>query len=355
MPIILSTDYSCSIDRVQDWLAFNGINFDTRQLWNPVSHRYQLPTHLDHSVLVCNHMLLVDLLSSQCDHLIDFCKKQNRIWILGKDSALVLLTLDPVQQKNLLLLNDTISPNQILYVLDARLTDQCSISSLHNVKFFNLVNNFWFNAPRIQANTSNKVSPQHDFLLTMIRRKTRPHREILWQQMNLRPNVMRRGLVSCKPNHDNWVGRRPVTHEWFDGHASMDLYLDCCLEIVPETCYRDLYYSTEKTQKPLATKTPFLLVSTQGYLAHLRDLGFRTFSPLIDEGYDQQHRVEDRVSMMLDTLEDVMRNGAYSFYQASADILDHNFSRLCEITGGWQHQFDQLMWQLLEQSKAQSP
>lgn len=360
MFLILSTDFPCGVDAVQGWLEYNQIPFQRAQLWNQQSRRYEFSQHIDHSVLVCNHMLFQDYLSSpSCmDQLIDFCAKENHIWILGKDSALSLASLDRNQRKNLRRLDHAIAPKRIWYLLDAHPTDGFWIRCLRNITFQILETNFWFGHPRIQAHTLTKTQPRHDFLLTMIQKKSRPHRDVLWQQINHRPDMMRRGLISfrtrCDPPDDvkNWVGRLPTSHGWYDGHASMDLYLDSCVEIVPETCYRDLHYFTEKTQKPIATKTPFLMVTTMGYLGYLKKLGFQTFHSLINEDYDQQPRTEDRIRCMLDVLQHISRNGAFDFYKSSTAILDHNFSRLCELAGGWQYHFDQQMWQLFDQTQA---
>jgi hypothetical protein len=129
-------------------------------------------------------------------------------------------------------------------------------------------------------------------------------------------------------------------HTWGDGHASMDLYRDSLVEMVPESWYKHGYFVTEKTTKPMATKTPFLILSTCFYLEYLKSLGFKTFHSLIDESYDQQYRVQDRVRLAVQSLEDIVRNGARSFYDAAQPILEHNHSRLCEIQGLWQYELD---------------
>jgi hypothetical protein len=45
-------------------------------------------------------------------------------------------------------------------------------------------------------------------------------------------------------------------------------------------------YLSEKAMKPLAYGHPFLLFSSAGALANLRDLGFETFGDIFDESYD---------------------------------------------------------------------
>lgn len=91
--------------------------------------------------------------------------------------------------------------------------------------------------------------------------------------------------------------------------------------------------SRKKTLKPMATRTPFLVCSTQGYLRYLQSQGYRTFGGLINERYDQEPDLATRISKMLDQLQDIVRNGAESFYRASQDILEHNQLKLAENHG----------------------
>jgi len=66
------------------------------------------------------------------------------------------------------------------------------------------------------------------------------------------------------------------------------------LEIVTETDSKNPYWITEKTLRPLVFGKPFILFSGPYALRHLRDLGFQTFSPWIDESYDLIENQFDR-------------------------------------------------------------
>lgn len=70
------------------------------------------------------------------------------------------------------------------------------------------------------------------------------------------------------------------------------------IEIVAETDYYRCGDYTEKTWRCLATGKPFVLLCGAGSLSRLRDLGFRTFAPVIDESYDEIDNFHDRVSMI---------------------------------------------------------
>lgn len=354
--VYLSTDSTNGLIHVQNWLDYNAIPWQGCVLWDHATGLYTLPEHVESSVLVCNSDLLTNRLqvrSKMLNFLGDlenFFAKNNRIWFVGTDLALDLM--QPRMLELVKVMDAVVPAHGVTFFLDANMTDRCAMHKLTNARLVCLTRNLFNQTmPRIQCSSSLKLHPRYDFLLTMVRKRSRPHRDILWQQLQDRPRLLERGLSNYHARtsvSDVWIGRTAHQHEWHDGHASMDLYLDCWLEIVPETCYRDLYFFTEKTQKPIMTQTPFLMVSTAGYLDWLRQQGFRTFDALIDEAYDRHHRVEDRIAGMLDVLEHIVSNGTEAFYHASGAILEHNFSRLCEISGSWWSEFDRTMWRALE-------
>lgn len=64
-------------------------------------------------------------------------------------------------------------------------------------------------------------------------------------------------------------------------------YSNTGIEVVLETLFDDQrLHLTEKTLRPLACGKPFMLAATPGSLQYLKEYGFKTFSPYIDETYD---------------------------------------------------------------------
>jgi hypothetical protein len=99
------------------------------------------------------------------------------------------------------------------------------------------------------------------------------------------------------------------------------------LEIATETDSKNPYWITEKTLRPIAFGKPFILFSGQHALHHLRDLGFQTFSPWIDESYDLIENQFDRFDAIT---KEIDRIAAMSYDQLKYiakdinDILIHN-------------------------------
>ena len=70
------------------------------------------------------------------------------------------------------------------------------------------------------------------------------------------------------------------------------------IEIVAETDVHNSDWYTEKTIKCLISKKPFILLSGQHALKKLRNMGFKTFSPIINESYDVESDVNVRLDMI---------------------------------------------------------
>lgn len=66
-------------------------------------------------------------------------------------------------------------------------------------------------------------------------------------------------------------------------------YANTRIEVVLETLFDDSrLHLTEKSLRPIACGQPFILAATPGSLEYLKSYGFKTFSPFINESYDQE-------------------------------------------------------------------
>jgi len=88
-----------------------------------------------------------------------------------------------------------------------------------------------------------------------------------------------------------------------DNSATYDPYdfahTNC--SIVLETV-NDRIHLTEKTLRPLACGHPFLLFNGAGALEKIREYGFKTFQPYINESYDKEPNPNKRMQMVLDEM-----------------------------------------------------
>lgn len=115
----------------------------------------------------------------------------------------------------------------------------------------------------------------------------------------------------------------------------VDIYNKSWYSIVAETtCYNQHNQYTEKVAKPMVAKRPFIACAGQHYLRNLRQLGFRTFSPVIDESYDLEPDLQQRVRLIVRAIDGLMAQDPIDVYRLLRDVLDHNQHHFLE-TDWW--------------------
>lgn len=111
--------------------------------------------------------------------------------------------------------------------------------------------------------------------------------------------------------YDQLFPSRVYTHEMIVG-ASRKPYDKYFMEIVVETDCVSNTWITEKTVKNLYIGKPFLLMSGAYSLAHIKDLGFKTFDTWFDESYDSITNNYDRFCKIQ---QEIDRIGSMSYDQ----------------------------------------
>lgn len=90
-------------------------------------------------------------------------------------------------------------------------------------------------------------------------------------------------------------------------------------------------FCSEKTFKPIAMKHPFIMVSVPLMLEKLKQIGYRSFSPYIDESYDQE--LDDN-TRLLKIVKEIKRLSELSpaelseFLANTKEIVEHNYNIL---------------------------
>ena len=135
--------------------------------------------------------------------------------------------------------------------------------------------------------------------------------EIVWAQDNT-PII-----------YDQLFPNRVYDHDMIVG-SSRKPYDDYFLEIVVETDCITTEWITEKTIKNLYIGKPFIVMGGAGILTKLKSFGFKTFSPWIDESYDDitnNYLRLEAIKQEIDRLADIDIN---HLYQELLPILEHN-------------------------------
>ena len=90
-------------------------------------------------------------------------------------------------------------------------------------------------------------------------------------------------------------------------------------------------FFSEKMFKPILACQPFILSGNAGSLKHLRELGYKTFHPYIDESYDLEANPAKRMSMLLAEAERIARMSPAEiklFMSRVAPICIHNYDTI---------------------------
>ena len=122
-------------------------------------------------------------------------------------------------------------------------------------------------------------------------------------------------------------------------HFNINHYLDTYFTICTESHCTDREESgnalafTEKTLKPIMNFHPFILVANAGSLKHLKEYGFKTFSPFIDESYDDIVETNKRLVKVMNEVERVCKIPESALKDIYKDLLSkvvHNQNKIFE-------------------------
>ena len=272
--------------------------------------------------------------------LIEFINNNNYLWIWNDTDGMPKLFR---YKQALQEFDRQLKSNQTKIFLEGKIINK-EQHFFDNIKFEFLNFTTILNEIRVKYSSVEKFNCKKDYLATIHLKKSplHKHRQILHQEIMSRPLLVAKGRNIFRNIKDPWIGELPTYHNWRDGNPSMDLYLDAWIELVSETFGENVYFETEKTFKPIVTKTPFIIQAAPGYLEYLKTKGFKTFNSLINENYDKEQNLEKRTKIIADLLEDIIKNSAKDFYFASKDILEYNQKRLFELLGRKQYDLDLL-------------
>jgi hypothetical protein len=101
-------------------------------------------------------------------------------------------------------------------------------------------------------------------------------------------------------------------------------YNDYFIEVVAETDTLTTNWITEKTVKNLYIGKPFIVMGGVGILAKIRSFGFKTFSPWIDESYDNITNNYLRLEAIKREIDRISTINTKRTQQELMPILEHN-------------------------------
>ena len=143
-----------------------------------------------------------------------------------------------------------------------------------------------------------------------------------------------------KQTLDNPEDKPKATHS-YDLHK---LYSSkTCFEIVSETCVaHNKRCVTEKTFKAILSKNVFLLMGNPYSLNLLKSLGFKTFSDIIDESYDEEKIFYKRFLLICKEIKKLCSyevNKLYNKLEPLNEIVEHNYNHF--VNNIWEFNLSQ--------------
>lgn len=123
-----------------------------------------------------------------------------------------------------------------------------------------------------------------------------------------------------------------VTNRAMHENSIDEYYLKTMFSVVPETTYHEeVVFFSEKTFKTIAMRHPFILVTSANSLKHLRDLGYKTFHPMIDESYDNIADQGDRIIAIANEIDRICKLEGYQlldWLDSVKTVTDFNYNIL---------------------------
>jgi len=119
---------------------------------------------------------------------------------------------------------------------------------------------------------------------------------------------------------------------------------NCDIEIIGESEFNGSKFITEKFFKAVIFKQPFIMLGTHESLPVIRHMGYKTFAPYINEGYDGNDDIHQRMNMIAEEVErltNLKRDPVKweEWYQGVAPIITYNYNnyinnlrKLCQIS-----------------------
>lgn len=116
-------------------------------------------------------------------------------------------------------------------------------------------------------------------------------------------------------------------------NTKKEWYSDSYVHLISETRFvtGTTPFISEKTWRPIMNLQPFIMVGNYHSLRVLHDLGFKTFSPFIDESYDEETDYKKRMKKIeneIVKLNNMPIQELHDWYYSIKDILLHNQSLL---------------------------
>ena len=135
-------------------------------------------------------------------------------------------------------------------------------------------------------------------------------------------------LVYGKPNNE-------LDDNYYINRFPTQFCLDTFFTVVSEAHCGDsdqTMFLSEKTFKVIACNHPFMITGNKDSMRMMRNLGYKTFDGLIDEGYDSLP-THERMQYIIESIKKVDNiQNKLDWFELTKDIVEHNYKTMMDKT-----------------------
>ena len=124
---------------------------------------------------------------------------------------------------------------------------------------------------------------------------------------------------------DHYIKFELFDNEWGEIYLEPRPYVNTYFSLISETVF-DVPYSfrTEKIWKPIVMAHPWITIANRGFYRDMHNLGFQTYSHLIDESFDMIDNGEDRLDRIVAVVNDLCSQDLASFLKECYNTSKYN-------------------------------
>ena len=149
---------------------------------------------------------------------------------------------------------------------------------------------------------------------------------------------------------DHYVKFELFNNEWGEIYLEPAPYIDTYFSLVSETVF-DIPYSfrTEKTWKPIVMGHPWITIANRGFYRDMHNLGFQTYSHVVNESFDLIDNGEDRLDRIVEIVQDLCQQDLAAFLKECYNVSKYNQHHHRELAAKTRAEFPQRFFDFINE------
>ena len=149
---------------------------------------------------------------------------------------------------------------------------------------------------------------------------------------------------------DHYVKFELFNNEWGEIYLEPKPYINTYFSLVSETVF-DIPYSfrTEKIWKPIVMGHPWIAAANAGFYRDMRNLGFQTYSHIIDESFDTIENNQDRLDRIVTIVKDLCSQDLAAFLNECYNTSKYNQHHHREMAAKVRNEFPERFFQFINE------